>query len=216
MALHDNDCAQVAIVGNVLEPLYLLDPKDAAARTMLQSLAQTDAAALAQDWPFGEPRVVASALRALVDEAQRSLDEPDVLVRAYRRLFVGPNHLVAPPWGSVYTDHEKVKFGESCLALRAWMRANGVASLSGASEPDDFIGTMLALLGWLASNKPQLVEEFLTDHLLTWSHHYLERLQQAAQMEHGFYVAAAQLTDATLQGMEAGFGLSVQYPRFYC
>lgn len=75
---------------------------------------------------------------------------------------------------------------------------------------------MLALLGWLASNKPQLVEEFLTDHLLTWSHHYLERLQQAAQMEHGFYVAAAQLTDATLQGMEAGFGLSVQYPRFYC
>ena len=45
------------------------------------------------------------------------------LVWEYRRLFVGPGHLPAPPWGSVYTDHECVIFGEATLALRAWMRA---------------------------------------------------------------------------------------------
>ena len=33
----------------------------------------------------------------------------------YRRLFVGPGHLPAPPWGSVYTDRECVIFGEATL-----------------------------------------------------------------------------------------------------
>ncbi len=216
MALSEHDCAQVALVSNVLAPLFLLSPKDAAARPVLQGLAQSDAAALAQDWPFGEQSKLSLALDMLVEEAQRGIQEPDALVRAYRRLFVGPNHLTAPPWGSVYTDHDKVKFGAACLKLREWMRANGIASLADGSEPEDFIGTMLALLGWLAGNKPQLVEEFLREHLLTWSHHYLEQLLEAARPEHGFYVAVAQLTDATLQGMQKSFDLRVDYPRYYC
>lgn len=216
MTLQEHEYAQIALVSNVLAPLFLLNPRDAQARPFLQGLAQSDAAALAQDWPFGESKTVSSALQALAEEARRGLQGPDALVRAYRRLFVGPNHLAAPPWGSVYTDHDKVKFGMTCLELREWMRANGVASLADGSEPDDFIGTMLALLGWLAGNKPQLVEEFLSEHLLTWSHHYLQKLEQAAQPEHGFYVAAAQLTDATLQGMQASFDLSVEYPRYFC
>ena len=216
MALHENDYAQVALVSNVLAPLFLLNPKDAAARPVLQGLAQPNASELARDWPFGEQKALDLALGALVEEAQRGIQEPDALVRAYRRLFVGPNHLVAPPWGSVYTDRDMVKFGKSCLELRQWMRANGVAALSDGSEPEDFIGTELALLGWLAGNKPQLVEEFLREHFLTWSHHYLEQLAQAARLEHGFYVATAQLTDATLLGMQQAFDLRVDYPRFYC
>ncbi len=34
--------------------------------------------------------------------------------------------LPAPPWGSVWLDKENVLFGDSTLALREWMRANGI------------------------------------------------------------------------------------------
>ena len=214
--LSEHDCAQVALVSNILSPLFLLNPKNAAFRPVLQGLAESDASALVADWPYGELDAARSSIALITRESQAVLKEPEGLIRAYRRLFVGPNHLIAPPWGSVYTDHDCVKFGESCLALREWMRTNGIASMGDGSEPDDFIGTMLAMLGWLAGNKPQLVEEFLREHLLTWSSHYLEKLEDAAQAEHGFYVAAAQLTRATLQGMQKSFDIVVDYPRYYC
>ena len=214
--LSEHDCAQVVLVSNILSPLFLLNPKDAAFEPVLQGFAENDANALAAEWPYGEASAVQSSIALLVQESQAALKDPEALARAYRRLFVGPNHLIAPPWGSVYTDHDCVKFGESCLALREWMRANGIASMGDGSEPDDFIGTMLAMLGWLAGNKPQLVEEFLREHLLTWSLHYLEKLEDAAQTEHGFYVAAAQLARTTLQDMQEGFAIAVDYPRYYC
>ena len=214
--LSEHDRAQVVLLSNILSPLFLLNPKDAAFGPVLQGLAESDANALAAEWPYGEFDVVQDSIALLVQESQAALKEPEALARAYRRLFVGPNHLIAPPWGSVYTDHDCVKFGESCLALREWMRANGIASMGDGSEPDDFIGTMLAMLGWLADNKPQLVEEFLREHLFTWSSHYLEKLKDAAQNEHGFYVAAAQLARTTLQSMQASFVIAVDYPRYYC
>ena len=33
----------------------------------------------------------------------------------YRRLFVGPQAKVAPPWGSVYLDKDQVIFGASTM-----------------------------------------------------------------------------------------------------
>ena len=66
----------------------------------------------------------------------------------YRRLFVGPAPKPAPPWGSVYTDRECVVFGESTLALRAWMRAQGIARLVDDKTPEDHIGLMLVLMAW--------------------------------------------------------------------
>ncbi len=51
--------------------------------------------------------------------------------------------LPAPPWGSVWLDKESVLFGDSTLALRQWMRENGIALEADGNEPEDHFGTVL-------------------------------------------------------------------------
>lgn len=75
-----------------------------------------------EEWPYGneeEKQRIATLL------SQTSFNE-ETLAQAYQRLFVGPYALPAPPWGSVYLDHENVLFGNSTLDLREWMLENGI------------------------------------------------------------------------------------------
>ena len=72
---------------------------------------------------------------------------------------------------------------------------------------------MLLLMAWIAGHKPELLEEYLRDHLLTWSSHMLEELEGAAQ--HPFYRGLAQLTRESLEGIATEMGIQVEYPRFY-
>lgn len=63
------------------------------------------------EWPYGseeEKQRIASLL------AQTTYQD-ETLAQAYQRLFIGPYALPAPPWGSVYLDHENVLFGDSTL-----------------------------------------------------------------------------------------------------
>ncbi len=113
----------------------------------------------------------------------------------------------------MYTDRECVIFGESTLALRAWMRRAGINRTTDERTPEDHIGLMLAMLAFLAQNRPELVDEYLRDHLLTWAPHYLEVLEEATT--HPFYRGLAQLTRASLEGLGAARELSVTLPRFY-
>ena len=71
----------------------------------------------------------------------------------------------------------------------------------------------LVLLAWLAEERPELVDEFLCDHLLTWSSHFLEQLEEAA--EQPFYEGLANLTRKSLEGLQEERELEVAYPRFY-
>lgn len=60
------------------------------------------------EWPYGseeEKQRIASLL------AQTTYQD-ETLAQAYQRLFIGPYALPAPPWGSVYLDHENVLFGD--------------------------------------------------------------------------------------------------------
>lgn len=137
----------------------------------------------------------------------------DALVWEYRRLFVGPAAKAAPPWGSVYTDRECVVFGESTLELRAWMRAHGIRRIGGEADPEDHIGLMLLLMAWIADNRPELLDEYLQLHLLTWADHFLEGVVKSAK--HAFYEGLARLSRASLEGLRLARGLQVVYPRFY-
>ena len=137
----------------------------------------------------------------------------DALVWEYRRLFVGPAAKVAPPWGSVYTDRESVVFGESTLELRAWMRVHGIKRMGGEADPEDHIGLMLLLMAWIADNRPELLDEYLQLHLLTWADHFLEGVVKSTK--HAFYEGLARLSRASLEGLRLARGLQVAYPRFY-
>ena len=144
---------------------------------------------------------------------QREADGGEAMKWEYRRLFVGPQSLPAPPWGSVYTDRDCVVFGESTIALRSWMRARGIERLNDEKDPEDHIGLVLAMAAWLAEEKPELVGEFLRLHVLPWSGHLLEQLEAAA--EHPFYKGLASIARTSLSGMRDAFGLEVVEPRFY-
>lgn len=204
----------IVFAGASLAPFFLNDPRTGDAADAFAALAELDVAAAAAQWPFvgDEIAAVESALAAMKEGLAAGADHDDV-VWEYRRLFVGPGHLPAPPWGSVYTDRECVVFGESTLALRAWMRAVGVERLADERTPEDHIGLMLALLSFLAAERPELVDDYLRDHLLTWAPHYLEALEEAA--EQPFYVGLARLTRLTLAGLQRERGLTVELPRFY-
>lgn len=208
----DGAMAAVAFVGASLAPFFLNDPRTGDAADAFAALAELDAEAAATEWPFVEEADALSALVAMVRGLAAGADN-DELVWEYRRLFVGPGHLPAPPWGSVYTDRECVVFGEATLALRSWMRRVGVMRAADERTPEDHIGLMLALLAYLAEERPELVDEYLRDHLLTWAPHYLEALEAAA--DHPFYRGLAALTRATLLGLQEARGLEVSLPRFY-
>lgn len=202
----------IAFVGETLGPFFLQDPKTGEAGAAFQALAALDVDAAAAEWPFaGEAE--ARACLALMKEGLAHGIEDDDLVWEYRRLFVGPTPKPAPPWGSVYTDRECVVFGESTLALRAWMRAQGIARLVDDKTPEDHIGLMLVLMAWIARNQPADLDDYLRLHLLPWSSHFLDELAEAAKQP--FYEGLARLAKASLEGIQSERALDVAYPRFY-
>lgn len=216
------------IAGSTLGPLFLHDPiQDAEAiEPLYEILAQSDPAVLAAEWPFVDKDQALPLLATLTAGAAAHLDAqdgaegggwsaPDALTEEYRRLFVGPGHKAAAPWGSVYTDKDQVVFGASTLELRDWLRRNGIAvnRNDNSDEPEDHIGTMLVLLAWIAGEKPEAAEEYLREHLLPWAPHFLELMERESDQE--FFQALAALTRLTLMGMQEQLKLEVEIPRFY-
>ena len=201
---------QIAFIGDVFAPFFLQDPLTGCAGASFAAMAALDPAAAAAEWPFVDAQAAEGPLALM---AQGAADTAENLAHEYRRLFVGPAHKAAPPWGSVYTDRECVMFGESTLELRRWMREHGLVAPEGTRTPEDHIGLLLGLMAQLAQTAPAELDGFMAQHLLTWSHHFLALMAQEAQ--HPFYQGLAQLTDASLEGIRASRGIQVTYPRFY-
>jgi TorA maturation chaperone TorD len=168
------------------------------------------------EWPFGTGEELDEAYRLI---RAGLVEVPDVttprnsLVREYQRLFIGPHHFNAPAWGSVYLDRESVLFGCSTLELRQWMREAGIAVSSEKREPEDHIGRMLLLLAWLAQEKPELIGEFLREHLMPWAPRYFELLEEDARQS--FYQGMAMLTCATLTDMTDTLGIQAVKKKLY-
>lgn len=213
-SMNDNDTMMeaVAFVGETLAPFFLQDPRTGDAGPSFQVLSALDAPIAAAEWPFVDEAVARDTLCLMVEGLSAGVDD-DALVWEYRRLFVGPAAKPAPPWGSVYTDRECVVFGASTLALRQWMRDQGIERTTDDRTPEDHIGLMLALMAWIARNRPEVLDEYLREHLLTWSSHFLDAL--AASSEHPFYEGLARLTKASLEGIRDELGIDVVYPRFF-
>lgn len=201
----------VAFLGETLGPLFLFDPSDEQVAPLYEQLGCIDAAAAAQEWPFVRQGEAEAALTLMHDGLEA--EDRDEVVWEYRRLFVGPAAKAAPPWGSVYTDRECVIFGESTLALRAWLRAQGIDVPGANGEPEDHIGTMLLLMAWIARNKPEVLDEYLATHLLTWAPHFLDVVRDQTQTP--FFEGLAQLASSSLAGLQEELGLDVKVPRFY-
>ncbi len=227
----------IAFVGDTLGPLFYYDPAAAEVRPTYEALSGLDVEAAATEWPFVSAEDAEGALRLIVAGLMRdaggevprgsatdgashegaadgtSQAVSDDLAWEYRRLFVGPAAKAAPPWGSVYTDRECVIFGASTLELRRWMRQVGIEKLNDDNEPEDHIGLMLTMLSWVATRRPDVLDEFLGAHLLTWAPHFLEGVER--ETTHPFFEGLARLARASLAGIRRERGIEVELPRFY-
>ena len=154
-------------------------------------------------------KVRACACAAAASDARMSGCELPVVINSGSGNPVSYTHL------DVYKrqDRECVVFGESTLALRAWMRAQGIARLVDDKTPEDHIGLMLVLMAWIARNQPADLDDYLRLHLLPWSPHFLDELAEAAKQP--FYEGLARLAKASLEGIQSERALDVAYPRFY-
>ena len=176
-----------AFTARVLGALFYFAPDSEQAAPLVTALTEGD---WQQDWPLPPEQ-----LAPVADALRQQAEEP--LPAAWQRLFIGPWALPAPPWGSVWLDRESVLFGDSTLALRQWMRDNGIAFEMAQNEPEDHFGTLLLLAAWLAENGRNAErDQLLAWHLLPWSTRFLAVFVENAG--HPFYQALGQLAQLTL------------------
>ena len=191
---------RVAFAGSVLGPLMMEAPDSPRCLSIIDQLAVLDSLG---EWPFGseDDRALAYDLIA----RGLSAEYRPTLKQEYTRLFIGSSKFQAPPWGSVYLDHDSVVFGDSTVELRRWLKANGVDVLYAEKEPPDQIGRALLLLVYLVEERPDLVSAYLDDHLLPWAPRFFELF--VGDASHPFYEGLGRLgrtvTDALVEAREA-------------
>lgn len=140
----------------------------------------------------------------------------DELRADYTRLMFTGDHVLAPPWESVYFSEERMLFQEQTMQVRAWYRRFGVDAANHAHEPDDHIGLELAFVAHLAhlalvaldQNEPDDFEnvlaaqrEFLLEHLLKWGYQWCDLVLLHASTD--FFRGIALLTKGVLAEIAA-------------
>ncbi|WP_439235006.1 Tat proofreading chaperone DmsD [Lonepinella koalarum] len=198
---------QINIASKMLGALLYYSPDDAKVRSILAFFQQAD---WAKEW---QPATGVTANSTSVSHIEQGLQRTEEeLVQQYQMLFIGPNTLLAPPWGSVYLDPEAVIFGSSLLTLRQFLRQHQINFIAPSEEPEDHIGLMLMLTAYLAEQQPELLAEYLTEHLLPWSTRYFELLASSDSL---FYQGVAQLCQQTLSYWQQQLGLTTNKVRLF-
>lgn len=128
-----------AVTARVLGALFYYSPESHETAPLVQALLTDDWQA---QWPL-DAEALAPVAAMFKTHSEESLPQ------AWQRLFIGPYALPSPPWGSVWLDRESVLFGDSTLALRQWMRENGIQFEMQQNEPEDHFGSLLLLAACL-------------------------------------------------------------------
>lgn len=141
-------------------------------------------------------------------------DDPEALERlrvAHAALFVGPFHLQAAPYSSMYLDVAEQVMGESTMVAMEHYAAVGLDADPTQHEPPDHIATELEFMYYLAfqhitTGDAAYLERqgaFLTQHLMLWMPPFAQRMRGAAQGP--FYTALGALAEAFVQEDAARF-----------
>ena len=149
------------------------------------------------------------ALRESDVRALRQITVPtlDKLKVDYAQLFVGPFDVAAPPYGSVYLEHDRRICGDTTMDIIARYREEGLQVT--LKEPADHVAVELEYMYLLALRQMQASAEhheglatrymqkqrdFLQTHLGVWVVMFTQRIVEHART--GFYRHVAAATDA--------------------
>lgn len=137
----------------------------------------------------------------------------------YNRLFVGPGHVLAPPYESIYKtrnkDNEKgVVMGDSTVAVKHFYRRAGLGLSNDFTDLPDHITLELHFMGHLcnleferaheeseASEGDQSVRkmqvDFLKTHLATWISDFSQAVSNATYFP--FYIGVVGLAERWIE-----------------
>jgi TorA maturation chaperone TorD len=126
----------------------------------------------------------------------------------HSQLFVGPGHLLAPPWASVYLD-SGMMYGPSTLQVADTYKGFGLTVPNPGTEPDDHIAFELGFVAALNQKLQTAIEagdeatatettgalhRFVGDHMAAWLVPFLSRIEEHAETD--FYRGLAKITRA--------------------
>jgi TorA maturation chaperone TorD len=130
-------------------------------------------------------------------------DEEELLVE-YARLFVGPNELLAPPYGSVYLEEGRKVMGESTARVMEFYKAAGLSMDEQFHNLPDHITAEMEFMYSLAYHEVEALEKddrekaayflnrqetFLRNFLGPWIAPFCDKITQGTENE--FYLALA-------------------------
>jgi len=190
-------------------------------RTARENLCRFLAACYYQPGPeFGEENVFDSMLEAatrihpdLAAHARRLGEEfsaagSENLLLDYTRLFLGPSHIIAKPYGSAWLSGEKTLMQDSTMAVEQLYQEGGFEMDGNFRELPDHIAAELEFLYLLIYRENEahrndnpdalsamsgLRKRFLDEHLGSWAGPFTAAVKAGAQS--GFYRELAELTD---------------------
>ena len=194
-----------------------------------ENLSRLLAACYYQPGPeFAEEKVFDSMLEAatrihpeLAAHAQRlgedyAAEGHDQLLLDYTRLFLGPNHIIAKPYGSIWLEHGNTVMGESTMAVLDLYQEGGFDMSVEFREVPDHIAVELEFLYLLIYReneaqrngepkalkvKAALRKRFLDAHLGRWIGPFTSTVIAGAQSS--YYRKLAKLTVGFVD-LEAG------------
>lgn len=174
---------------NILGTCYLFSPNDDASHYALSFFKLDD---FSEQWPCKiSPQLSHQITQFLNIERQQ-------LHKQWADLFIGPNTLPAPPWGSVYLDPEGVLQGSSTQALSAFLQRERLKVQTRYPEPSDHVGLMLFQAAVLASEvREHALKELLVDHLESWLPQFYHQLNRT--MPNSFYSPLTELALVTVK-----------------
>lgn len=141
-----------------------------------------------------------------LSRAMQAAEQEDLLVD-YARLFVGPNELLAHPYGSVYLDGPKILMGDSTMDVIARYQDADFAISADFKEMPDHIAAELEFLYLLSYNESlaeiegraedsahwcRQYKNFMADHIGRWIDPFSTNVRDHAEMD--YYKILAKLT----------------------
>lgn len=174
---------------------------------------------------FAEEKVFDSMLAAairihpdLVEGARRLgekfvEEDADDLLLDYTRLFLGPNHIIAKPYGSIWLEQQETVMGDSTLAVLALYKEGGFEMDDSFRELPDHIAAELEFLYLLIYRENEAYQlgkpdalaalrlRFLKEHLGRWVGPFTTAVIDGAQTV--YYRQLADITNRFIQ-LEVG------------